>query len=993
MVIYAILRGIKHYVIFIYQEGLDLNKRIIAAAISTFLAANLISINPVNVEADKKINPSIKIEYHNIGLTTKSAAQAVPKNELSLLTGQDIERQGVQSFCVDGDYSYFLDNLKGSVIIYKNNKYVRSISLNMDNPLDLITSKNILYVHNGTSILEYNLSTNKSTTMNISSGGNIRSIFVKNRLGEVFLDGQKISATNSNKKTFLFNLMPSSKDTSKFVNAVSGKIVTEISFSHENGGAQIIGEDKYGNTYINVKDIQIGKAIDFYQNIIYKIDPDGGITDKIIIPDDYSYTVPYKYVFADEDGKIYYLYSDIDGAKLYPLNEEHTSLLDSLLPKSKVSAITRKEAQERAINIAEVNWHYIKSKNGNYYGGDTHMPPQLKDKTDSWETGIPYCWGGNDSLDGHSGGASWTNYLDAINNYNASAGYVNSNLSGYKGGTAGLDCSGYIQSVFKMTGKRYTTYSIPQICSYIGYDELKDMDILDQTSEHVVIFQSWYYDVYGGRLGANTLEETGGNGDGTGKKAKKYYRTIDELRNGYSAEEGGYTALRYNQAGSDYIENNTSEPGILSPLYYQEFSKEKDTTVNFSWQFRAPYSGGQQTAYDLRIYSGVPTSENSGSGIFILEKEALTADNSINIDITNFAEGDYYFTLELKNDRGYWSQPIVSPFMVWDKTSSIQPNGVIQSTTRLAGNTRYDTSAEIAKDFSSGTINSVIIASGNNYPDALSSAILSKKYNAPILIVDTNVDPDSPTIQYIESHLIKAGNIYIIGGAGVVSSNYEKYFGSMGFKTIRLGGATRYETCAKVADQAGIATGTPVVIANSYSYPDALSIANIAAQNGWPILLNAASGLDATTKNYLTKIRPRTIYIAGGTGVITDSLKSSMESLLSLNDSNVVRLGGVDRYDTSKIIATYFYGDSAPLGYASNAYIASGTNFPDALCINSLAIDNGPVLLASGDDYMSAYIAINAISQSKINIHIAGGTGILPDYLISKIQYLSKLNR
>lgn len=986
MVIYAILRGIKHYVIFIYQEGLDLNKRIIAAAISTFLAANLISINPVNVEADKKINPSIKIEYHNIGLTTKSAAQAVPKNELSLLTGQDIERQGVQSFCVDGDYSYFLDNLKCSVIIYKNNKYVRSISLNMDNPLDLITSKNILYVHNGTSILEYNLSTNKSTTMNISSGGNIRSIFVKNRLGEVFLDGQKISATNSNKKTFLFNLMPSSKDTSKFVNAVSGKIVTEISFSHENGGAQIIGEDKYGNTYINVKDIQIGKAIDFYQNIIYKIDSHGGITDKFIIPDDYSYTVPYKYVFVDEDGKIYYLFSDIDGAKLYPLNEEHTSLLDGLLPKSNVSAITRKDAQARAIQIAEVKWNYIKSRNGNYPRGSIHMPSQLIGKTNSWETGIPYCWGGNDSLDGHSGGASWSNYLDAIN-HNASAGFVNHDLGYYTSGTAGLDCSGYVQALFKMTGDRYVTGSIPNVCTYIGYNELKDMDLLDLIVGHIVIFQSWYYDVYGGLLGANTLESTTDNDDGTGMKAKKYYRGIDDLRN------NGYISLRYKYAGSDYIEDNTSTPNILYPLYYQEFSKERDSTINFSWQFNAPYSGGRQTAYDLRIYKGVPTKTNNESGTYLLEKEALTADNSINIDITNFAEGDYYFTLELKNDRGYWSQPIVSPFMVWDKTSSIQPNGVIQSTTRLAGNTRYDTSAEIAKDFSSGTINSVIIASGNNYPDALSSAILSKKYNAPILIVDTNVDPDSPTIQYIESHLIKAGNIYIIGGAGVVSSNYEKYFGSMGFKTIRLGGATRYETCAKVADQAGIATGTPVVIANSYSYPDALSIANIAAQNGWPILLNAASGLDATTKNYLTKIRPRTIYIAGGTGVITDSLKSSMESLLSLNDSNVVRLGGVDRYDTSKIIATYFYGDSAPLGYASNAYIASGTNFPDALCINSLAIDNGPVLLASGDDYMSAYIAINAISQSKINIHIAGGTGILPDYLISKIQYLSKLNR
>lgn len=973
-----------------------MNKRVIAAAISTFLAANLISFNPVNVAADKKINPTIKIQYHNIGLNTKSIKQAVPGNQISLLTGQDVEKKGVQSFCTDGDYAYFLDNLKDTVMIYKNNTFVKSINLNLDNPLDLIVNNNVLYVHNGSKILEYNLNTGRSTIKGIGSGGNIRSFFIKNRLGEIFLDGQKIYSKNSEGRSFLFNLMPSSKDTSKYVNAVSGKIVTEIAFSHQNGGAQIIGEDKDGNTYINVKDIQIGKAIDFYQNIIYKINAQGGIVDKFILPDDYSYTVPYKYVFVDWNGKIYYLYSDIDGVKLYPINEKHTSLLDSILPESKVSgAISRKDAQARAINIAEVSWHYIQSKNGNYYGGDTHMPPQLEGKTDSWETGIPYCWGGNDSLDSHSGGAGWSNYLDALNR-NASAGYVNSGYGGYLGGTAGLDCSGFIQSVYKMTGTRYTTYNIPQVCTYIGYDQLLDMDILDLTTEHVVIFQSWYYDVYGGILGANTLEETGGNGDNTGKKAKKYYRTIDELRNGYYAGEGGYRALRYNQLGNDYIENCTSAPVIKSPVYYQELSKEITTNMNISWQFTSPYSDGYQTAYEVRIYKGVPNKSNNSAGAYLLQKSGNTSDSSINVDISAWDEGDYYFTLELKNNWGYWNQPIVSPFKIWNKTSSMLPNGIIQSTSRYAGSTRYGTSAEIAKAFSSGTVSSVIVASGIDYPDALSSAILSKKYNAPILIVDSIVDPSSPTLQYIDSHLDKNGKIYIIGGTGAVSKNFENYFISRNFKSsniIRLGGATRYETAVKVADQAGISTGTPVIIANSYSYPDALSISSIAAQNGWPILLTATSDLNTTTKNYLTKIKPNKIYIVGGTGVITEGIKSTIEGLLNLSDSSVVRLGGVDRYDTSKTIATYFYGNSKPSGYASKAYVVSGKNFPDALCINSLAIGHGPVLLASDIDFASSYFAINSISKDKIDLDIAGGTGVLDDYLISRIQYLSRLNQ
>ncbi|WP_406542068.1 cell wall-binding repeat-containing protein [Clostridium ljungdahlii] len=56
--------------------------------------------------------------------------------------------------------------------------------------------------------------------------------------------------------------------------------------------------------------------------------------------------------------------------------------------------------------------------------------------------------------------------------------------------------------------------------------------------------------------------------------------------------------------------------------------------------------------------------------------------------------------------------------------------------TRLAGNNRYETSENIANNFESGTVQSVIIANGNNFPDALGGSVLSKIYNAPILLLN-----------------------------------------------------------------------------------------------------------------------------------------------------------------------------------------------------------------------------------------------------------------
>ncbi|QQK08172.1 cell wall-binding repeat-containing protein [Miniphocaeibacter halophilus] len=82
---------------------------------------------------------------------------------------------------------------------------------------------------------------------------------------------------------------------------------------------------------------------------------------------------------------------------------------------------------------------------------------------------------------------------------------------------------------------------------------------------------------------------------------------------------------------------------------------------------------------------------------------------------------------------------------------------------RLMGTNRYKTSLEIAKE-KGNEVTTVILASGESYPDALSAISLSKKYNAPILLTARN-SIDKEVKEYVK----KAGQIIVVGGTGSIS--------------------------------------------------------------------------------------------------------------------------------------------------------------------------------------------------------------------------------
>ena len=199
------------------------------------------------------------------------------------------------------------------------------------------------------------------------------------------------------------------------------------------------------------------------------------------------------------------------------------------------ASITRSQVEQRALSMINLNWTYNSSNNSTIAptnSGYVKQPAQLNGQTVASEVGIPYCWGGFDGIDTSSYNASWTSFKDAISK-GAYAGNVNTDGGmGYIPGTAGIDCSGFVQATYNIPGYKLSTSTMfDKYFIKINLSDIKHMDILDHPGDHVVLFDKWgtFNGVYGAFTYESTPDQTYGGIMGT----KKYFMSMNEINKGY----------------------------------------------------------------------------------------------------------------------------------------------------------------------------------------------------------------------------------------------------------------------------------------------------------------------------------------------------------------------------------------------------------------------------------------------------------------------------
>jgi len=202
---------------------------------------------------------------------------------------------------------------------------------------------------------------------------------------------------------------------------------------------------------------------------------------------------------------------------------------------------------------------------------------------------------------------------------------------------------------------------------------------------------------------------------------------------------------------------------------------------------------------------------------------------------------------------------------------------------RIAGKDRFETAALVASTFSS---NSVVLATGYNFPDALSLASAAGAQGYPLLLVGSDSLPVA-TKEYLEK--AKPQTLYIAGGEGIISSklldNIAKTSGVPVEEIKRLAGHDRYDTSINILTEFYPAA-SKIFLATGQNFPDALAGAALAAKQNAPMLLVPPSGLTngSSTENYLKNLPPKVeIEVFGGKNAISDKGIITILNLLANN--------------------------------------------------------------------------------------------------------------
>lgn len=284
--------------------------------------------------------------------------------------------------------------------------------------------------------------------------------------------------------------------------------------------------------------------------------------------------------------------------------------------------------------------------------------------------------------------------------------------------------------------------------------------------------------------------------------------------------------------------------------------------------------------------------------------------------------------------------------------------------TPVEGDDRFGTAVQVSEDAFPEGADTVVIATGLNFPDALAGSSLAGVYGAPVLLVGGEI----PDVVADEIDRLGASSIFILGGEDAVSAGIEEALTDMELEVTRLGGVDRFETANLIAEETlavmGDAWDGTAFVATGYDYPDALSAGPLAAYAGYPIFLGGPEGVSDETEAAMDDLGVLTAYVLGGPDVIT---------LGEVEGLKVTALAGADRYETAAVVAEF---GSEEIGLSWTPFaLATGDRFPDALTAGAAQGIMGGTLLITPTASLDPAIsdAIDAHATEIWDVNYIGG--------------------
>ena len=311
---------------------------------------------------------------------------------------------------------------------------------------------------------------------------------------------------------------------------------------------------------------------------------------------------------------------------------------------------------------------------------------------------------------------------------------------------------------------------------------------------------------------------------------------------------------------------------------------------------------------------------------------------------------------------------------------------------RIAGQApnadRYGTSAEVALEAFPDGADTVIIARGDVFADALAGSYLTPL--GPVLLTE----PGSlPQVTQDAIDTLEASNAIVLGGTAAVSADVVSQLEDLDLDVTRISGPTREATAAAIATSAGEAgenadgEATAIVV-RSDNFADALAFGPLAAAAGYPVLLTNTNTLSAETAEALDDLEIESVIIGGGTAAVSPDVEDAIEDIVG--DGDVERVSGATRYETAAQAAVLttltveeFDGDSVIVARGDNA--GGGA---DALSGVALALQStSPIVLTPPSSTADATLAAHVLlSASLVDGFVLGGTAAIAPAVVDAYQ-------
>lgn len=291
------------------------------------------------------------------------------------------------------------------------------------------------------------------------------------------------------------------------------------------------------------------------------------------------------------------------------------------------------------------------------------------------------------------------------------------------------------------------------------------------------------------------------------------------------------------------------------------------------------------------------------------------------------------------------------------------------STSRIAGQDRYATSVAISKYGFPDGAPIVFVATGTNYPDALSAAAAAAKMGGPLLLT-----APGQLLSNVRSEIdrLHPDRIVVVGGPDAVSAGVFDELKHLTAKTVsRVWGNDRYETARQVVKLAfGDAAPTTVYLATGENFPDALSAGAVAGAQQAPVIIipGASPSLDNSTIALLKSLQPHEVIVAGGPSAINPAIDDAIRASVG---TDVLRVAGGDRYQTSYLLNSELSTQSP------TAFVASGVQFADALAGSAVAAARHAPLFVTPVQCVAQSDLQEMQSRGVSTVNVLGGPSAL----------------